>query len=435
MVPTKRFWILVALGIPLAIVGVLYGAPSLIFAYDLLLIIIAVVTFRLAPSVEQLRISRRRDTVLSVRTENRIRLIVENDGNELITGRLRDEPPAFFNVSRQEFDLSVEAGRRVEFEYDVTPPERGAEKFRSSFIRLNCPLGLVTRQVVLDTEEPVRVYPNILALKEFNLLNQNGRLRDLGIRRSRHRGLGMEFESLRDYSVGDDYRKMDWKASARSGKLVVRQFEQERNQCVIIVIDAGRHMMAEAKGVKKLDHVLDALLMLTNAAAVAGDMVGLLVYADTVLRYIPPKKGRAQIGMIIDAIHDLQAQPVESDPIAAFSYLASRWKRRSLVVTFTDYEDPDRAQSLAVAFAPMARRHLSLLCRVLDPRMDEILNKRVESANDFYTLAAANMLMEDRRLALRVITSAGIQTLDAEPEALASDLVSYYFKVKERSLL
>ena len=434
MVPTKRFWLFAALGIPVAMIGSWVGIPYLFIVYDLILVVTAFASTRLAPP-PALRIRRDHDHVLSVRTENQIVLKVENDGNEPIQAILRDEPPGLFASSNREFKINLDAGRETVLRYQVTPPTRGSAKFRGTFLRISCPLGLVTRQEFLDTEERVRVYPNLLALKEFDLLKQQGRLRDLGIRHSRQRGLGMEFESLREYTQGDDYRKLDWKASARRGKLVVRQFEQERNQAVIIVIDVGRHMMAEANGVPKLDHVLDALLMLTNAAAMAGDMVGLLAYADNVRRYIPPRKGRAQIGAIIDAIHDMEAEPVESDPINAFSYLASRWKRRSLVVTFTDYEDVDRAEELCAAFAPMARRHVSLLSRVLDPRMKAIASQRITSVSEMYQVAAGTMLMEDRRNAARVLKSRGIHTLDSDPENLASDLVNYYFKVKELSLL
>jgi len=176
-------------------------------------------------------------------------------------------------------------------------------------------------------------------------------------------------------------------------------------------------------------------LMLTNAAVMAGDFVGLLVYSDKVRRYIPPKKGRGQVGIIIEAIHDLIAEPVESDPIAAFAYLATRWKRRSLLVNFTDYEDVDRARDLAVAFAPMARRHLALICRVQDPHLDVILKSMVTTKKDMYDKAAANMLMEERRAAAGIIDSAGIHNIESEPQDLAARLVTFYFHVKERSLL
>ena len=435
MVPTKRFWALVAAGIPLAAVSAAVGTPSIAVVYDALLVIVAYGSTFLAPSTARLTLKRKFDSVLSVRAANKITLTLENDGLETIWATLRDEPPPLFDATRKEFKVEIPSRRPIELTYHVTPFERGAEAFRGTFLRVECPLGLAQKEVRLSTEEPVRVYPNILALREFDLLKQQGRLKELGIRRSRTRGLGMDFESLRDYSEGDDYRKIDWKASARRGKLVVRQFEQERNQCIILCIDIGRHMLAEVKGVRKLDHVLDALLMLTNAATMAGDFVGLMVYADNVRRYIPPRKGRAQVGIIIEAVHDLIAEPVESDPIAAFAYLATRWKRRSLVVNFTDYEDVDRARDLATAYGPIARRHLAMICRVQDPRVDEVLQSNITTVDDMFRKAAATMLMEDRKAATTIVGSAGIHNLDSEPQDLAAKLVTFYFHVKERSLL
>ena len=435
MIPTKRFWMLVALGIPLAALGAYLRTPAIAVVYDLLLVAVAVGTTYLAPSASKLVLRRKFDSVLSVRASNKITLQIENDGVETIRGILRDEPPPLFEATRKEFRVELSSRYPTELTYHVTPFERGAEMFRGTFLRIDCPLGLAQKQVRLSTEEPVRVYPNVLALREFDLLKQQGRLKELGIRRSRARGLGTDFESLRDYGEGDDYRKIDWKASARRGKLVVRQFEQERNQCIIICIDIGRHMLAEVNGVRKLDHVLDALLMLTNAAAVAGDLVGLLVYADTVRRYIPPRKGRSQVGMIIEAIHDLIAEPVESDPVAAFSYLTTRWKRRSLLVNFTDYDDPDRARDLTLAYGSLTRRHLALICRVQDPLLNDAVQAPVQTVKDMYRRAAANTLMEDRRAATAIVGASGIHNLDSEPQDLAANLVSYYFHVKERTLL
>jgi len=435
MVPTKRFWLFVALGLPIAAVAGIFGMPSLAIAYDVAVIVVAWLSGRIGPSPASLKVRRDFDPVLSVRAANKIVVTLTNESLEPIRGIVRDEPPPHFQASRREFPLEIGPEREMEFEYTLRPEERGSESFKGTFVRLACPLGLVVKQAKLDTEEPIRVYPNVLALREFDLLKQKGRLREMGIRRSRMRGLGTEFESLREYAEGDDYRKIDWKASARHNKLVVRQFEQERNQAVVIVIDIGRHMLSEVNGVRKLDHALDACLMLTNAAAHAGDFVGLLVYSDVVRRYIPPKKGRNQIGMIIEALHDLVAEPIESDPAAAFAFLASRWKRRSLVVTFTDLEDPDRARTLASALGPQARRHLLLIARVSDPRLKEATDTPMEKVEDMYISAAAGLLVSDRKAATSVLSASNIHNLESEPQDLAASLVSYYFDVKERSLL
>jgi len=435
MVPTKRFWLFITLGIPLAAVLTLAGAPWMAVVYDLFVIVVAWVTAKLSPSVSALRLEREFDPVLSVRVPNKITLHLWNDGAVPIRANLRDEPPPLFQATRKEFPVVLSSGSETELTYSLTPYERGSEFFRGSFLRVACPLGLVEQQVRLNTEQPVRVYPNVLALREFDFLRQKGKLNQLGIRKSRMRGLGSEFESLREYMQGDDFRKIDWKASARRGKLIVRQFEQERNQPVIICIDIGRRMLSEVNGVTKLDYVLDSLLMLAQAVVSANDFVGLLVYSDVVKRYIPPRKGRNQLGFVIEAIHDLVSEPVESDPAAAYSYLASRWKRRSLLVAFTDLEDSNDAKSLTAAFGPMARRHLSLLARVSDPRMKELLHLPLYSGDDLYLRSGALMFREEKKQAESVLSAAGLHNLEAEPQDLAAALVSFYFEVKEKALL
>ena len=435
MIPSRRTLGLLALGIPIAAVTAQMGIVYFGLAFDVVVLVAAWITTRLAPSVSSLRLTRKFDPVLSVRADNRIELTLENDGDEGITGLLRDEAPNRFTASRREFRVNVEAGRQQEFSYTVKPHERGSEEFSGAWLRLDCPFGLAYRDVYIPAEETVRVYPNLLALKEFNLLNQQGRLREIGIRQTRKRGIGMEFESLREHAEGDDFRKIDHKASARRGKLVVRQYETERNQAVILVIDIGRHMLAEVDGVRKLDHVLDSLLMLANAAAIAGDNIGLLVYAENVRRYIPPRKGRTQVGIIIEALHDLIAEPVESDPVGAYAYLASRWKRRSLLVAFTDYEDPDRARELLAAFSPLARRHITVIARVSDPRWHDISTQSVRDVKSMYQRTAATILTEDRRAATHIIGNSGIYNLEAEPQELAAKLVTFYMDVKARGRL
>ena len=435
MVPTRRFWLLALLGVPLAVITTRLGSPWVVLVYDTAILLAAWVTTKLAPNLSGIRVERNHDPVLSVRVPNRVELKILNDGVETVQMRLRDEPPAGCVSDHYEFDLHLEPGREVVLPFHVTPWERGATYFRGSFARVVCPLGLAEKWERLRTEQPVRVYPNVLALREFDLLKQKGRLTQIGIRKSRVRGLGTEFESLREYAEGDDYRKIDWKATARKGKLVVRQFEAERNQAVVIAIDVGRKMLGEVNGVTKLDHALDACLMLANAAAGAGDFVGLLVYSDTVKRFLPPRKGRVQLGAIIEAMHDLIAEPVESDPERAFSYLATRWKRRSLLVTFTDLEDEIQSNAYCRAYGSLARRHLALTVRVADPNLKSAAATQVEDAESLYVRAASMRFLADRQRAGTELESFGMHGLESEPQDLAASLVSFYFLVKERSLL
>ncbi len=434
-VPTRRLWLLVFLGIPLIFLATFVGAMWFAWFYNFAVVFAAAVTFYFGPNSKDLRFRRRMDAVLSVRARNRVRIELEYDGDLELSGYIRDEFPATFRADGAATKFKIGFGQKFSHDYFTVPPERGEEHFRATFLRLDCPFGLVQKQIRLNTEQDVKVYPNILALREFQLLNQQGRLREAGIRKSRMKGMGTEFESLRDYAEGDDYRKIDWKATARRGKVIVREFEVERNQAVILCVDCGRHMMAEIDGVRKLDLVLDSILMLIQSALAAGDNVGLLAYGADIIRFIPPKKGHRQLGVLLNATYNLVAEPVESDPVRAFGYLTGRHKRRSLMINFTAVEDRDQARDVISSFGTFARNHIALLANINDPKFREILRNEPEDSESLFRFAAAHFLTDERRQAAVALRTANINVLDSEPQDLAGDLVNFYLDVKARGKL
>lgn len=435
IIPTPRLCILVVLGILIAVGGALiHGLEQFVLPYNLGLLIISLTTAFFLPRSRDLKVTRNHDSVLSVRAQNRIELILENEGNIACSGLLRESTPDGFESSVQDFKFHLEGKRIQTMQYHLTPKSRGEYEFGDVHIRLNAPLGLVCIQRIIPAVETFHVYPNILALKEFDLLKQRGRLNLMGIRKAKIRGQGTEFESLREYD-SDDYRKIDWKSTARKGKLVVRDFETERNQSVIVCVDTGRNMATEVDGVSKLDLVLDACLMLMHAASTGGDQTGFLVFNDRVQKFIPPRKGRAHNGAIVNAVHAIEPEFVESNYNDAFAYLGSRWKRRSLIVIFTDADDKASAQLIASATSHLCRRHIVLLARVKDPKVTALQNAPVEDVMDVYHRAAALWYGSERRRAEMTLAAAGLQNIDAEPEELAQALVSAYLRVKETAAL
>lgn len=410
------------------------GLERLLVPYNLALFALLWGTGRIAHRSDHLRVERKMVGLLSVRAPNQVELVVSNEGSEPVGLRLRDEVPAGFQPSVQEFELVADPEREVSLKYSVTPLERGTYRFEGTFLRVVAPLGLCMVDKHLDNEQEVRVYPQVSALREFDLLKQRGRLNLIGVRRSRIKGLGQEFESLRDYN-DDDFSLIDWKGTARRGKLVARNFQTERNQGVVLAVDAGRLMLAEVEGVRKLDHVLDAMLMLMHAAQRAGDLVGVLVFNDQVRRWLPPKKGTAQVAAIVDSLHDLQAEPVQPDYQAAVAYLNARYKRRSLLMVFTDAENEDQAAELAAALGAVRRRHLTFVARISDPLMREAHEKPVVDERDLFAHASTHWYLDDRRKAEATLVAAGMHMIEAEPQDLAAALVSTYLRVKEHSLL
>ncbi len=435
LVPTKRFWLLTGLGVPLASVGLIVpGFEWVLLPYNLIIFGTLAATYMKAKGWKFLSVQREVDPILSVRVPNLVRLKVSNNSDTPLPFEIIDEPPIGSKAAKHQFSGIAPAEGSRQFSYTITPQERGADAFRGTSIRFPAPLGLCQVQQLLPTEVPVRIYPNVLAIREYEMLKQRGRLDLMGVRRSRIKGLGQEFRSLRDYNE-DDYRLIDWKASARRGRLVVKEFEQERNQGLIVMIDAGRHMMGEVNGVSKIDYALDAGLMLMHSAERQGDQIGLLVFNDLVQRWISPRKGRAQVAAILDAIHDLEAQPVESDPTRAVGHLTSRWTKRSLVVVFTDAETEAQGKGLAASLKSLAKRHLVMVVRVSDPRLRELKAMSVVDSQSLYLKAASAIYSDERNKASRALFTSGLENLESEPEELSAKLISAYLRVKELSLI
>ncbi|ARU42154.1 hypothetical protein CCB80_13790 [Armatimonadetes bacterium Uphvl-Ar1] len=435
ILPTTRLWIAFGLGILIALGGMVApGLEQFVLPYNIFLVILWYLTGRLAKKWDVVRITRQTDPVLSVRVKNTITLNVENNLQIPITIQIRDEVPENSIAEGNEFRLKLSGRSKKSHSYRLTPTSRGEWEFRGTYIRYPALLGLAQIEKQILPPNPVRIYPNVKAIEEFELLKQSGHLNHLGMRQSRQKGLGMEFESLRDYN-DDDFRKIDWKASARRNKLVVRNFEQETNQGVVVCVDVGRHMLGEVEGVRKLDHCLDTALLFIHAAQRAGDQVGLMLFDDSVQNYIAPRRGKAQVARVLEALYDAQAQPVQPNYNAAFSFLATRWKKRSLVVIFTDAENADQAAVLTTALAQIRRRHLVYVVRVSDPKLREFLNAEVTGEQELFDQAAALWYIGDRKRAEIALRNAGINSLEAEPQDLARQLVTAYLRVKRLSLI
>lgn len=434
-IPTTRFWILLAAGVPIAFIGaIIPGFESFVLPYNIVLLFALFSSWAVARRWNLLSVERKSAPILSVGAPNPVRLEIENLSDMNVSLMVRDAPPLDSIATNHDFKVQIKSGKLASLNYVIVPQHRGADSFRGTYVRWLAPLGLTWVEKFIANEQRAPIYPNVRALSEFDMLKQKGHLSLIGVRRSRVKGIGTEFESLREYN-DDDYRTIDWKSTARLGKLVVRNYEVERNQGVIVCLDAGRHMLGQVAGRRKLDYALDAALMLLHTAEKMGDQVGLLTFSDTVGRYIAPKKGRKQVSAILDTIHGMHAEPVQPDYMRAFSYLSSKWKRRSLVVLFTDTENEDQAADLSIALSNLRKRHLVMVVRVSDPRLREVMSEEIKEPLNLYRRAAAHWYFRDRRRAEERLALSGIHGIEAEPQDLSSALVSAYLRVKERSLI
>lgn len=319
----------------------------------------------------------------------------------------------------------------------VTGASRGTWTFGDVAVRVLGPLGLLARIIVVRERTPQAavVVPSLTNVRRFRLLAMQQRLSDVGVRALKQRGEGNAFAGLRDYVPGDDPRFVDWKATARHGRLISKEHTIERSQVVISMIDCGRAMTQLAGAYSRLDHVLSAALVLSDVAATSGDRVGMIAFDDAIRAVVAPQRGRTALRSLRTAISGLQARVVEPDYAAAFRVLATSQPRRALIVFFTDVIDVRAARSF-VAYANRAgRRHALVVVAIENEALVDAARPTSVGATALYRSAAAEELVREREEALARMRSAGIAVLDVAPSRMAAAVVNRYLEIKARGLL
>ncbi len=318
---------------------------------------------------------------------------------------------------------------------EVVPRRRGTGSGGATAVRILGPLGLVWRQGTLLLPWDVTVFPTVpdLALRALPL--QVLRRREAGLRAIRRPGEGRLFEGLREWVPGDETRIIDWKATARRGKPIARQYEDERRQQVLIVVDAGRLLTAEVNGVPRLESVVSAALQLAHAAVEHDDNVGLMVFADTVQRYVAPARGRRALRAVLEGLARAEGRLAESDYPAAFRYLAAHNRKRALTVLFTDVIDRTASEALVAHAATLRPRHLPLAVTLRDPALEALAAARPETAAGAFERAAAEELLGAREAALAEMRGRGVMILDVAPGGAGEAVVARYHQLKRRGLL
>jgi uncharacterized protein (DUF58 family) len=278
----------------------------------------------------------------------------------------------------------------------------------------------------------VKVYPNVASLARNELGGARAALFELGVRPTQNRGEGSDFESLRDYVPGDSPSDIAWKATARRGRPITRTYQVDRSQSVLIVLDCGRLMTTEVAGLSRLDHAINAALLLSYVAVKQGDTIGLLAFSDTVEAYVPPVRGKAALGRMSEALYRLEARPREASYERACEFLALRHRKRSLIVIVTDVVDNDASSALLAHAARFARRHLPLCVTLKNLDLERLATLEPPDERAAYTQAVALDLLHRRRVALEHLRRSGVDVLDVDPRQLGPRIITRYLELKRR---
>jgi len=434
VIATRRlYWALGGLAVFGLLAGVLGTAlPIWLGACAVLGVALAAETWQLlaapAPHLER---EAPESVAVGVWTEIEVRVTTEDDRSRQV--EVFDKPPSHCQLRSLPQSATVPADRAVAFRYEMKATERGAHSFEPADLRWTGPLGLLRRQFESGPSEDFRVLPNFKAVARYVLLAVADKVGEIGIRHVRRRGTGMEFSHLREYRQGDRSRQIDWKASARHQKLISREYEDEKNQQLVFLLDCGRRMRARDEQLSHFDRALNASLLLTHVALDQGDSVAASTFGGAD-RWVPQQKGPNGMNVMLNRLYDLEPTTEPSDFTAAARRLSQRQRRRSLVVLLTNLYD-QLTDELLEAIALLRQRHVVMVASLREESAEGLVEHDIDRFDDALLTASAHHYLERRKQTHRQLESRGVILLDVSPRDLSVQLVNRYIEVKREGLL
>ncbi len=399
--------------------------------------LILVVTLDLfsLPLPRLIRVERSMQRVASLGSRHRVELSIDNYNQRPIDLLLADDAAQGLVIEPAVHRLTLPAGKRVSVQHGLTAHRRGAFELEHVYVEQLSRWRLWRKQHTFDCHSPLHVYPDIKQIGEYALLARTNRLSQIGVRRTRRPGQDNNFERLRDYQQDDNYKHIEWRASARRQKLTVKQFQTDQSQRVIFLLDCGRMMTNEYQQLSLLDYALNSVLMLSYVALDQGDSVGLLCFSNQIHTYVPPAGGKRQMNRILHAGFDQFPSLVQSRFDQAFLYLSTHCRRRSLVVLITNVIDRVNASQIESYMGNLVGRHVPLLVLARDHRMFDAADHPMPDPLVLYRSAAASQILLWRDQVIRSMQARGGLALDVFPEEMTMPLVNQYLEIKARHLL
>lgn len=413
-------------------------------AWDALVLLAVLLDGLRLPAAAKLTAGRSWSNAPAIGNETEIELTIENHGRTILECRLVDDLPPALVAEPTTHRLTAFPRVAARLRYRVHPTERGDWQTGWLYVRFRSPLGLIERWARAPLTQTVRVYPALRAGEEQQIFLARSRQIDLELRRAQQRGLGRDFESLREYREGDDLRDICWTATARHGSPITRQYQTERSQAVWIVLDCGRLMRSRValredgnpgQRPSKLDHACTTGVALAQLALYSGDRVGLLAYGGGIQQRLLPGRGAAHLRQVIEALSQVRAESGEADHLRATATLGRLQPRRALVLWVTDLAETAMRPEVIDGALQLVRRHVLLFVAMAQPEVELIAQSRPKNVEQMFRASAAQEMAGRRELLLARLHEQGALTLDLNPEALTASVLNQYLKVKERAMV
>jgi uncharacterized protein (DUF58 family) len=396
---------------------------------------LAVLDLVISPSLRRIDVQREMSEVMSVGARNAVRVWLTNRNRSAVTVDFQDEPPQPCATDGLPFVIALAPLKARYRVYYVEPHHRGPTRFGDIYLRCRSRLTFWTFFDQRPAEVPVKVYPDIQAVHGIELLARRNRLAETGLKLSRLRGRGTEFDRLREYRREDEFRHIDWKATARQRQIISREYVVERNQNILIVLDCGRSMCNELGGISHLDRALNAAIVLSYIALRQGDNVGFLAFSNRAERWVRPVRGAGAIQTIIRHTYDIQPRYEASDYSLMVEELRRRFRKRSLVVLLTHALDELHLEAICRHVRELRSPHLVLASFLRNVPLYERTQAIPTTDVDAFQIAAAAEMVHTQTRQIAELSHTGLLVLDTLPEQLSADLISRYLDIKARHLL
>jgi len=395
------------------------------------LLVVFVVDAAAGVSPARIKVFREHADAITLGETATMTWILENHARTSATVTMTDALWPSLRATRRSVRVRVAGRSRHIATAELWPSRRGRFPFDDVTVRVASPMRLAVRHRTRSVPSTLRVMPAFPSRDEIQRRMRQPRIIDVGIRTLRVKGTGTDFDQLREFRPGDDSRRIDWAATARSQRPIVRQFRAERNQSVVILLDNGRIMAGSVAGVPRVEHAMDAVLGLTHVATHLGDKVGLVTFDRQVRTVAALSQARVQRARVAEAMYLLEPELAESAYLAAFTYATARFRRRSLYVVLTDLVESAVEQAILPAMPILCRRHLVVVAAVQDPEMQQWATPTAGApASEAFRQAAAISLLQQRSRSSARLTAAGAIVIDAAPGHLTAKLVDTYLELK-----
>ncbi|HSU27512.1 MAG TPA: DUF58 domain-containing protein [Chitinophagaceae bacterium] len=368
----------------------------------------------------------------SIGDQNKVLINLKNNYRFPLRVSVIDEMPVQFQERTWLKKMRLAGNAKGELEYSLQPLSRGEYEFRDINAFAHGPLQLVKRRYIFPATEIVKVYPSYIQMRRYQLLAVSNRLAQLGVKRIRRIGHSMEFEQIKEYVRGDDYRTINWKATARKDGLMVNNYTDERSQQIYCAINKGRVMKMPFNGMTLLDHAINAALVLANVALVKQDRAGIITFEKNLDNFLVADKKPTQMNIVLETLYKQQTQFLESDFEKLFSAIRNKITTRSLVVLFTNFESLESLQREMAALKKIAHYHLLLVVFFENTELKSVIEKKASSLEGIYIKTIAEKFAFEKRLMVKELQKNGILSILTTPENLTINTVNKYLELKTR---